>query len=153
MVVRTTRADGAQVLTLPETITIAAARPAIFTTNQQGTGQGAILNQDSSLNAATNSAARGSVIQIFATGLGPTNPVVPSGTAAPSSPPAVVTNAVTATIGGITVPVQFAGLAPGFVGLYQVNVEIPAGVTPGPDVPLVLLQSGVPSNSVTLAVR
>ncbi|OFV95502.1 MAG: hypothetical protein A3H28_15850 [Acidobacteria bacterium RIFCSPLOWO2_02_FULL_61_28] len=140
-------------LTLPETITVAAARPAIFSTNQQGTGQGAILNQDSAPNSAASAAARGSVIQIYATGLGPTNPVVPSGSAAPSSPPAVATNAVTATIGGVTVPAQFAGLAPGFVGLYQVNVEIPAGVTPDPEVPLILLQSGVPSNTVTLAVR
>ena len=48
---------------------------------------------------------------------------------------------------------DFRGLAPGFVGLYQVNVEIPAGVTPDPEVPLILLQSGVPSNTVTIAVR
>ena len=129
------------------------APPAIFTTNKQGTGQGAILNQDSSPNSAASAAARGSVIQIFATGLGPTNPAVPSGSPAPSSPPAVVTNAVTATIGGVNAPVQFTGLAPGFVGLYQVNVEIPAGVTPGPEVPVILLQNGVPSNTVTLAVR
>ena len=60
---------------------------------------------------------------------------------------------MTATIGGVNAPVQFAGLAPGFVGLYQVNVEIPASVTPGSEVPLVLLQSGVPSNTVTLVVR
>ncbi|OFW40135.1 MAG: hypothetical protein A3J28_06665 [Acidobacteria bacterium RIFCSPLOWO2_12_FULL_60_22] len=152
-VARTTRQDGTQTLTVPETITIAVARPAIFTTNQQGSGQGAILNQNFSPNSAANAAARGSVIQIFATGLGPTNPVVASGTPAPSSPAAVVTNGVTATIGGVNAAVQFAGLAPGFVGLYQVNVTIPAGVAPDPEVPLVLLQNGVPSNNVTLAVR
>ncbi len=48
---------------------------------------------------------------------------------------------------------HFAGLAPGFVGLYQVNVEIPAGVEPGLEVPLVLFQNGVPSNTVTVAVQ
>ena len=47
----------------------------------------------------------------------------------------------------------FAGLAPGFVGLYQVNVEIPVGVTPGSAARLILRQAGVPSNAVTLAVR
>ncbi len=153
VVVRTTRADGTQALTVPETITLAVARPGIFTVNDQGTGQGRILNQDFAPNSATNPAARGSVIQIFATGLGQTTPAVPSGNPAPSSPPAVVTNAVTATVGGVNAPVQFAGLAPGFVGLYQVNVVIPVDIAPGPEVPLVLLQSGVPSNTVTLAVR
>jgi len=49
--------------------------------------------------------------------------------------------------------VHFAGLAPTYVGLYQVNVQIPEGVTPGSAVPLVLYQSGVPSNTVTLAIR
>ena len=48
---------------------------------------------------------------------------------------------------------QFAGLAPGFVGLYQVNVVVPPGVAPGPEVELTLTQNGVPSNTVTLAVR
>jgi uncharacterized protein (TIGR03437 family) len=66
---------------------------------------------------------------------------------------ATVVNAVTATIGGINAPVHFAGLAPGFVGLYQVNVQAPAGVTAGSAVPLVLTQAGVSSNTVTLAIR
>ena len=48
---------------------------------------------------------------------------------------------------------QFAGLAPGFVGLYQVNLQMPPGVEPGPAVTLVLLQNGAPSNTVTLAVQ
>ena len=65
----------------------------------------------------------------------------------------MVTAVVTATVGGKAATVQFAGLTPGFVGLYQVNVQIPTGVTPGFAVPLVLMQNGVPSNTVTLAVR
>lgn len=150
---RTTRADGAQVLTLPETITVAAARPAIFTTNEQGTGQGAILNQDFLPNSATNAAERGSVVQIFATGLGATTLAVPSGQSAPGDPPALVTAAVEARIGGQSATVQFAGLAPGFVGLYQVNVVVPANIQPGPGVELILTQNGVSSNTVTLAIR
>jgi uncharacterized protein (TIGR03437 family) len=60
---------------------------------------------------------------------------------------------VSVTIGGQPAVVQFAGLTPGFAGLYQVNVQIPAGVTPSASVPLVISQDGVPSNTVTLAVR
>jgi uncharacterized protein (TIGR03437 family) len=99
-------------------------------------------------------AAAEDVVQIFATGLGITAPTVASGQPAPSAEPlARVSVAVQATVGGVPATVQFAGLAPGFVGLCQVNVQIPQGVMPGTDVPLVLLQNGVPSNTVTLSVR
>lgn len=91
---------------------------------------------------------------MYCTGLGATQPAVKSGEAAPSSEPlARVTTTVTATVGGQAATVQFAGLAPGFVGLYQVNVQIPAGVAPGSSMPLVLSQNGVPSNTVTLALK
>ncbi len=56
-------------------------------------------------------------------------------------------------IAGLPALVSFSGLAPGFVGLYQVNVEIPAEVVPDAAVPLLLLQNGVPSNTVTIAVQ
>lgn len=144
---------GPETVAVPEVITVATTRPAIFTLNQQGTGQGAILNQDNSPNSASNPAARGGVAQIFATGLGATNPAVASGQAAPSDPPAVVTNPVTVTLGEVSAPVQFQGLAPGFVGLYQINVEVPAAVAPGPEVAVVLTQNGVASNTVTVAVQ
>lgn len=143
---------GAMV-SVPETITVAATRPAIFTINQQGTGQGAILNQDSTANSSSNPEAPGRVVQIFATGLGVTSPAVPAGAGAPSSPPASAITPVQATIGNQPAAVQFAGLAPGFVGLYQVNVLVPATVQRGEAVPLVLRQDGVPSNTVTLAIR
>ncbi len=153
--VRTRReATGTESLTVPETIATAPAQPAIFTTNQQGTGQGAILNAQGRLVDSTAPAAAGEVVQIFCSGLGATNPTVISGQAAPSAEPlARVTTPVEARIGGKPATVQFAGLAPGFVGLYQVNAQIPEGVTPGNSVELVLSQSGVPSNTVTLAIR
>jgi uncharacterized protein (TIGR03437 family) len=139
-------------LTVPETIVVAPAAPGIFTINQQGTGQGAILNVRNVLVDASAPAAAGDVVQVFATGLGATSPTVASGVGAPASPLANVTATVTATVGGQPAQVQFAGLAPNFVGLYQVNVQIPSGLTPGP-VPLALAVSGVPSNTVTLAVK
>lgn len=149
-----TQKTGGQSITVPESITLAAVRPGIFSTNQQGSGQGAILNAGGVLVDEGAAAAAGEVVQVFATGLGMTNPVVASGQLAPSAEPlARVTAEVTAEIDGKPARVFFAGLAPGFVGLYQVNVEIPAGVSPGSAATLVLRQAGVPSNTVTLAVR
>jgi uncharacterized protein (TIGR03437 family) len=79
--------------------------------------------------------------------------VVASGAAAPSAEPlARVTNPVTATVGGQTAAVQFAGQTPGFVALYQINIQIPGGVSPG-SVDLVLTQRDVPSNTVTIALK
>ena len=155
-VVVQTRRDGSgpEAITVPETITLAAARPGIFSTNQQGTGQGAILDAQGQLVDSAAPAAAGEIIQVFCTGLGATNPQVASGQAAPGAEPlARVVVPVEAQVGGKPATVHFAGLAPGFVGLYQVNVEIPADVEPGPAVPLLLLQNGVPSNTVTIAVQ
>ncbi len=148
------RRDALEAITVPETITIAAARPGIFTVNQQGTGQGAILDLQGRLVDSTAPAAVGDVVQVFSTGLGATQPAVRSGQAAPGVEPlARVVVPVEARVGGRTARVLFAGLAPGFVGLYQVNVEIPEGTPANPAVPLTLLQSGVSSNTVSLALR
>ena len=155
VVVRTGRdGSGPEAITVPETITLAAARPGIFTTNQQGTGQGAILDVQGRLVDTTSPAVAGEVVQVFCTGLGATEPRVTSGKPAPAAEPlARVVVPVEAQVGGQPATVHFAGLAPGFVGLYQVNVEIPADVKPGEAVPLLLLQNGVPSNTVTIAVQ
>ncbi len=144
---------GPDFITVPETITIAPARPGIFTLSQDGKGQGAILDGRGRVVDANAPAAAGDVVAVYCTGLGATQPAAVTGQAAPSNPLALAAILVTASVGGISAPVQFAGLAPGFVGLYQVNVQIPSGVTPGGAVPLALFQNGVPSNTVTLAVR
>ena len=145
---------GPEALAVPESITVATVQPGIFTINQQGTGQGAILDVQNRPVDAAAPAAAGEVVQVFCTGLGATDPQVAAGVAAPSAEPlARVVMPVQARVGGIPATVHFAGLAPDFAGLYQVNVEIPEGVEPGPEVPLVLVQNGVPSNPVTLAIR
>ena len=59
----------------------------------------------------------------------------------------------TATIGGVEARVLFSGMAPGYVGLWQINAEIPASVTPGPAVSLVVTAGGVTSSTVTIAVE
>jgi len=153
VLVRTSR-ESAETVSVPESVTVAVVQPAIFTMNQQGTGQGAIVDVGGRVVDNNAPAARSEVVQVYCTGLGITNPVVRSGEPAPAAEPlARVVAPVEAQVGGRPARVLFAGLAPGFVGLYQVNVEIPDGVTPGPEVPLVLFQGGVPSNTVTLAIR
>src|ERR1039458_3245774 len=117
---------------VPEPITISATAPGIFITS--GT-QGAILNVSYQLINASNPAKPGDVIQIFCTGLGATNPPSTTGQPAVSG---VALIQPTVTVGGITAVLQYAGVSPGFVGLYQVNVVIPSSVTPGPAVPLAM---------------
>ena len=59
----------------------------------------------------------------------------------------------TVTIGGVEARVTFSGLAPGFVGLYQINVEVPPGVPIGDQVEVVVTIGGVRANVVTIAVE
>jgi uncharacterized protein (TIGR03437 family) len=70
-----------------------------------------------------------------------------------SSPLSRTQTQPTVTIGGVTAVVQFSGLAPGFAGLYQVNVQIPQGVPTGDAVPILVTIGGVPSNPATIAVQ
>ena len=147
-----TKPDGTTLLT---TLNMTATAPGIFTVLQNGQGQAAVLNSNNSQNFGTNPAARGSFIQIYATGGGDTTPALMPGEAAPASGnPLVLTNVQpTVTIGGQSAQVLFSGMAPGFVGLWQINAQIPQSVAPGNAVPLVINAGGVASNTVTIAVQ
>jgi uncharacterized protein (TIGR03437 family) len=92
-------------------------------------------------------------IEIFCTGLGPVTNQPPAGSAAGSSPLSLTTTTPFVNIGGAPAAVSFSGLAPGFVGLYQVNAQVPAGVPTGDAVPVVVTIGGIISNSVTIAVQ
>jgi uncharacterized protein (TIGR03437 family) len=138
----------------PGTVTIVNAQPGVFTVSQSGTGQGVVLDGLNNLVDSSHAVKAGEAVVIYATGLGATSPAVATGQAAPAVPPlALVTTPVKVTIGGVEATVEFAGLAPGFVGLHQVNARVPAGVSPGNAVALVLTQNGVASNTVTIAVK
>jgi len=135
-------------------VPVQAARPAIFTANSSGTGPGAILNQNGSVNTAANPADRNSVVVLYATGEGQTNPGGVDGQVANTVFPKPLGN-VTATIGGVGAEVIYAGAAPGLVaGVFQVNLRVPAGTPPGQAVPVQLRVGGVFSRTgVTLAVQ
>jgi uncharacterized protein (TIGR03437 family) len=80
---------------------------------------------------------------IYLTGLGPTSPAVASGQPAPANPLAVSNVQPTVTLGGTELPVLFSGLAPGMVGVDQINVSVPFDVPDGMSVPLVISQGAV----------
>lgn len=87
---------------------------------------------------------------IYLTGLGPTNPAVPDGMPAPTTPLATALTQPNVTLGGVQLPLLYFGLAPGLVGVNQINVEVPSSVPDGLQVPLVISQG---SNSSSVSVR
>jgi uncharacterized protein (TIGR03437 family) len=111
------------------------------------------FNQDGSLNSVSNPESRGRVVVLYLTGQGPVNPPVPTSQAAPGDVLSIATLPKSASIGGVDAEVQFLGLAPGFIGLAQANVAIPAEAPTGDAVRLIITVGGLPSNSVVISVR
>jgi uncharacterized protein (TIGR03437 family) len=138
-------------------IPVAAARPGIFTHTGSGTGQGAILNQDQSVNGVSSPAARGSWISIYATGEGVTTPPGVDGRVSgyKGTPLPKTKAACSATIGGQTANVNYCGEAPYFTaGVLQVNAQVPDSISPGSSVPVTITVGGVTSQAnVTIAVQ
>jgi uncharacterized protein (TIGR03437 family) len=93
---------------------------------------GAVLNQDGSVNSEANRESSGRVVQLFATGQGLVSPALGSGELAPGMDFPMPQQTVKVTIGGAPATLFFAGLAPGFVGLLQVNAQIDNSVRSGP---------------------
>lgn len=107
-------------------VLVGATSPGLFTF-ADGSNRLIALNQDGSLNAASNPAASGSVFILFGTGEGQTNPAGAEGAPATVPLPVPVRN-VSLRVGDRTAEVLYAGAAPGFVGLLQINARVPAGL-------------------------
>jgi uncharacterized protein (TIGR03437 family) len=142
------------IASLSQTVRVIDSSPGIFVANSSG--QGAVLNQNGSPNSAQNPAAVGSVVSIFATGEGQTQPAGTDGVinalTLPLPKPAL---SVSALINGQTAEVLYAGAAPGEVaGMLQVNVRIPANVPSGASVPVTITVGDATSQAgVTVAVK
>jgi uncharacterized protein (TIGR03437 family) len=133
-----------------------AAFPGFFTSNFSGTGQIAALNQDYSLNSASNPAARGSVIILYATGEGVTVPASVEGMVTTLVPPFPATQLpVSVTFQGIPAVLQYAGETPGVVsGLMQINAVVPATSPTGAAIPVLLSINGQSTpGGTTVAVK
>ena len=140
-------------LTAKTSVPVAAASPAIFTLGATGTGMGAILNQDYSVNGPSNAAARGSVLMVFGTGFGVLNPLPVDGQTEQIL--ATTPSPVTATIGGIPAPVIYVGAAPGLIaGVVQINVRVPDGLSANSAAPISLsMGSFTTAPGVTISIQ
>jgi len=140
--------------TATTSLQVQPASPAVFSLNGIGGGPGAILNQDGSVNSQSNAATRGSVVALFATGAGVTNPTSVDGllTSAPYPAPVLP---VSVTIAGQPAEILYAGAAPGQVaGVVQIDVVIPAGAGKVPyDQIVVTVGDYVSPSAVTVAVQ
>jgi uncharacterized protein (TIGR03437 family) len=141
--------------TYPFEQNVSQAYPGIFTMDSSGGGQAAALNQDGTLNAPDNPAARGSVVVFYATGAGQTDPAGVDGLIAadvlarPRLP-------VTVWMAGQEAEVLYAGAAPGIVsGVMQVNVKVPMNVPSDNQVAIAMRVGNSPTSQdgVTVAVR
>jgi uncharacterized protein (TIGR03437 family) len=144
-------------ISVPQQVTIAAAAPGVFSTDGSGKGQGIIVGVKGTGEQAVADSAHpvkaGDTLVIYCTGLGEVDPPTTAGTAASLTQLSYAINPVAVTVGGVPAAVLFAGLTPGYVGLYQINATVPRGVTAGDQVPVVVTAAGQSSTVVTVAVR
>src|SRR5262249_6616092 len=153
-------------LVASEYLAVGATAPGVFTFNSTGQGQATALNQDFSFNGppggnpGTKPESRGRFIIVYADGQGrqlkdaETSELLtlPSGFPATGKLYLTAVNP-TVTIGGVKAEVGFSGLAPGFVGLWQLNVKIPGNAPTGNAVPLDISLGDKTSGAATIAVN
>lgn len=139
-------------------VRIVDVSPGFFTATANGRGQISALNQDNTVNSITNPVGRGQIIQMYGTGLGRVSNQPADGAPSPGGPLAEGEKP-DVFINGRQVPaadVTFSGLAPGFVGLWQLNAKIQDTTPPGNAIPVVVLLRSVPSQNnlgTTIAVK
>ena len=140
-------------LSAPKTLTVLSAAPGIFHTATAGplSDLPAVYRQkNGQVVTLSNPIHPDDYLVIYLAGLGATEPPVAAGNAAACDPLALVVSAPTVTLGGVQLGVEFAGLVPGEIGVYQVNAFVPVTVPIGWSIPLVIDQGG---QSTTLDVR
>lgn len=146
-------------------IAVAATAPALFTA-ASGATQAAAFTEDGRSNSANNLAPRGSIVTLLGTGQGQVSPAVADGAAASADSQSRTVTLLTSDarscsgaqsmcviIGTGFGEIQFSGLAPNLVGIWQIKVRIPLTITSGTAVPVRVVINGSPSNTVTLAIR
>ena len=141
------------VATAPQSVAVGPADPGIFSLGAPVGGQGAIVTLAGIVVDANSPAHAGDYLEVYANGLGAVSNTPQTGAVAVAIPLSGMTSYPTATIGGVPAPVIWAGLAPGFIGLYQVNVQVPQGVAAGDAIPVTLSIGALASNTVTISVR
>ncbi len=135
-------------------LTVEEAAPGLFSLDGSGSGAGAIRNfTRGAVVSAASPARAGDALEIYATGLGAVSEELAAGSPAPLDRLLTTRANPTVTIGGVQAGVLFSGLAPGYAGLYQVNVRVPPGIASGPAVSVTLSIAGRNSNTVAIALQ
>ncbi len=140
---------------LPEPVLTATAQPAVFTIDGSGGGQGHIYvftPEGYILADASRPAKAADVLLMYVTGMGPVDVPVRAGEAAPSDPLARVRGQVRVTVQGLEARILFAGLAPGFAGVYQVNIVVPERIKADAAGAVVVEVGGQAAAAVTMAL-
>jgi len=136
-------------------IPMASASPGFYTIGGTGTGQVAALNQDNTINSPTNPVLRGQAIQLFGTGQGFVPNAPPEGEASQGLLPTPLNPQV--LLGAVYIPdsnILYSGIAPTEVGVWQINILIPATAQSGNNVPIKILMNSIPSQvSTTIAIK
>jgi uncharacterized protein (TIGR03437 family) len=130
-------------------VPVATAAPGLFVLPS---GQAAVLNPDYSVNDPSNPVKAGATIFAYLTGSGPVSPAAKDGVPASTTSLVYVQASNSATIGNQPATVSFAGLAPGFIGLVQMNIVVPTGLAPG-TYPLSVTIDGQTSNAAPITVK
>jgi uncharacterized protein (TIGR03437 family) len=128
---------------------LSSASPGLFTSTGTGSGEVAALNVvDGTINSATNPVARGAYITLYGTGQGFVANAPADGTAGAGPIPTSVNPQI--LLGGAFLPaanIEYSGLAPDLVGVWQINFQIPTTTTPGNSVPIIVLMNSIPSDN------
>jgi len=144
---------GQNQTTAEGSISVTSLSPAIFTQTGTGSGPGAVLNEDFSLNSFSNPAAANSILMVYGTGFGFMQS--PLGDGQIVSGPLSLALPVSATIGGVPATVLYAGAAPTLIaGLTQINIQVPQGLPTNPFTPIVLsVGTSTTQAGVTVSIR
>jgi len=138
------------VQSLPVSVPVLTAQPGVFAYNVGNTTYGVVLHGNFQLADSAHPVVADEVVSVYCTNLGAVSPALKDGQAGTGAETTVVTP--TATVGGKNAPVSFHGTAPGFVGLYQVNIQIPKGLA-STNQTLLLSSGGATSAPVQLPVK
>jgi len=135
------------------TISVAESDSGLFTADASGQGQGAILNEDQSLNSASHPALQGSIVELYGTGAGQTNPEGVDGQVTQEIPPTPVLP-VSVIIDGKNAQVVNVSAAPGMVaGFIRIGVRLPNGIRSGHVSVVLRIGESLSRAGVTLVVR
>lgn len=137
-------------------VALASVNPGLFTADGTGKGPAAAVNSDGTINSSKNPAAQGSYITLYGTGQGPVNGTLPADGAGASGTQNTTQRAPTVIMNVGPIPdgdIQYSGLAPGLVGVWQINARIPDNAPPSTataPIQVIVLQDSTPSGGAGL---